>query len=128
MVSIKAWSKRGFSIIKWYSVHECFGVWTLVKAKSFHICLDLIAAVSLDAFDCRIDPFDNLIHKLRPHKGQIKTANNVREIFKREVIFLKEKISMSRIHIPLDVFLKFMVLQKMLFLMLNLFLILKLIQ
>ena len=51
---------------------------------------DLIAVVSLDAFDCRIDPFDNLIHKLRPHKGQIKTANNVREILKGSNI-LKRK-------------------------------------
>ena len=45
----------------------------------------------MDAFDCRKDPFDRLIHVLRPHKGQIKTANNIREILKGSKIQNQKK-------------------------------------
>nr|MBC8464092.1 aromatic amino acid lyase [Bacteroidota bacterium] len=34
---------------------------------------------SLEGFDGRPEPFDELVHLLRPHKGQLKTAQNIRE-------------------------------------------------
>ena len=70
---LKLGPKEGLALLNGTQFMSAFGVWTLVKAKKLSYLADLIAAVSLDAFDCRIDPFDNLIHKLRPHKGQIKT-------------------------------------------------------
>ena len=39
---------------------------------------DLIAALSLEAFDGRIDPFMDCIQQIRPHKGQIETGANFR--------------------------------------------------
>ena len=87
---LKLGPKEGLALLNGTQFMSAYGIWTLVKAKKLSYLADLIAAVSLDAFDCRIDPFDNLIHKLRPHKGQIKTANNVREILKGSNI-LKRK-------------------------------------
>ena len=54
----------------------------MVKAKKLSYLSDLISAISLEAFDCRGDAYDRLIQKVRPHKGQIKTANNIREFLK----------------------------------------------
>lgn len=39
----------------------------------------MIAALSLEAFDGRIDPFMECIQQIRPHPGQIETG----EIFRR---------------------------------------------
>lgn len=39
----------------------------------------MIAALSLEAFDGRIDPFMECIQQIRPHQGQIETG----EIFRR---------------------------------------------
>ena len=38
---------------------------------------DMIGALSLDAYDGRIEPFDPLVHLVRPHNGQIKTAARI---------------------------------------------------
>jgi histidine ammonia-lyase len=39
---------------------------------------DLIAAMSIDAFDGSLQPFHERLHQIRPHPGQIATAANVR--------------------------------------------------
>jgi len=41
---------------------------------------DIIGALSLDAFDGRIEPFDPLVQEVRPHPGQIETAARIRSI------------------------------------------------
>ncbi|MCK5638918.1 MAG: aromatic amino acid lyase, partial [Flavobacteriaceae bacterium] len=40
---------------------------------------DLIGTLSLEAYDGNISPFDELIHFVRPHNGQIKTAKRIKE-------------------------------------------------
>jgi histidine ammonia-lyase len=46
-----------------------------MKANKFSYLADLIGTISLEAFDGRIEPFNELIHFIRPHKGQITTAS-----------------------------------------------------
>ena len=41
---------------------------------------DLTGAISLEAYNGRIDPFHSKIHEIRPHPGQIETAHNIRNI------------------------------------------------
>jgi histidine ammonia-lyase len=41
---------------------------------------DIISALSLDAFDCRQDPFHPAIHRIRPHAGQVQTAERISEL------------------------------------------------
>ena len=83
--------KEGLALLNGTQFMGAYGVWCLVKAKKLSYIADLISAISLDAFDCRKDPFDRLIHVLRPHKGQIKTANNIREILKGSKIQNQKK-------------------------------------
>ena len=47
--------------------------------NSINICnySDLIASVSLDAFNCSLSPFDPLISKIRPYEGQINVSKNI---------------------------------------------------
>jgi histidine ammonia-lyase len=46
----------------------------------------------LEAFDGRIEPFNELIHFIRPHKGQITTASRVKEFLEGSEIIEQEKI------------------------------------
>ena len=41
---------------------------------------DLAAAMTLDAFAGRLGAFDEQVHALRPHPGQVRTAAHVREL------------------------------------------------
>tara|TARA_X000001036_G_C20564358_1_gene759851 strand:- start:291 stop:1145 length:855 start_codon:yes stop_codon:yes gene_type:complete len=53
---------------------------------------DLIASVSLDAFDCRTEPFDNLIQKVRLHRGQTIIAERINNFRNNSEIAKSEKI------------------------------------
>ena len=52
---------------------------------------DLISSISLDAFDGRIEPFDSLIHLLRPHDGQMKTAERIKSFLMGSELMLEPK-------------------------------------
>jgi len=41
-----------------------------------------ISGASIDGFDCRLEPFHEAIHRVRPHAGQIKVAEDIREVLK----------------------------------------------
>ena len=58
---------------------SAFGVWCVVNARRLSECADKIGAMSLDAFDGRIEPFYEPVHKVRAHRGQLETARNFRE-------------------------------------------------
>ncbi|RZJ77157.1 MAG: histidine ammonia-lyase [Flavobacterium sp.] len=70
-------SKEGLALINGTQFMSAYGIHCLLKAQQFSAWADAIAAISIDAFDCRIDPFLTLSHAIRPHKGQIETAANV---------------------------------------------------
>lgn len=70
-------SKEGLALINGTQFMSAYGTYCLLKAQQFAAWADAIAAISIDAFDCRIDPFLTLSHLIRPHKGQIETAANI---------------------------------------------------
>jgi histidine ammonia-lyase len=53
---------------------SAYGSYILLKAMKFSYFADVIGTISLEAFDGRKEPFNPLIHYIRPHKGQIVTA------------------------------------------------------
>ena len=52
---------------------------------------DVISAISLEGFDGRIEPFDALIHFIRPHKGQIVTAQRIKQLLEDSEIIAQKK-------------------------------------
>ena len=62
-----------------------------MKACKLSYLAVLIGAMSLDAFDGRIEPFDPLIHFARPHNGQIITADRIREFLEGSELICREK-------------------------------------
>jgi histidine ammonia-lyase len=77
---IELQSKEGIALINGTQFMAAYGLEILLKATKLMAMSDKIAAMSLDAFDCSIEPFHPNIHAIRPHSGQVKTARNIREI------------------------------------------------
>jgi len=88
--ALKLQSKEGLALINGTQFMSSYGVFCLLKAQSLAKWADAIAAISIDGFDCRIDPFDTFSHVIRPHAGQVHTAKNISkwlngsELIKRE--------------------------------------------
>ncbi|MDC0908726.1 histidine ammonia-lyase [Flavobacteriales bacterium] len=75
-------SKEGLALLNGTQFMGAYGIWSLLKSMKLSYMADLIGSISLDGFDGRSECFDELIHHIRPHKGQIKTAENIRDFLK----------------------------------------------
>ena len=73
-------SKEGLALLNGTQNMSAQAVWAIINAERLSQWADVIAAMSLDAFDGRIDPFFDAVHQVRPHRGQIETASTVREL------------------------------------------------
>ncbi|SHG10901.1 histidine ammonia-lyase [Flavobacterium fluvii] len=84
-------SKEGLALLNGTQFMSAYGAHILMKANKFSYLADLIGTISLEAFDGRIEPFHELIHFIRPHKGQIVTANRVKGFLEGSEIINQEK-------------------------------------
>jgi histidine ammonia-lyase len=75
---IELQSKEGLALLNGTQFMSSFAVWSLLKARRLSKQADLMLSLSLDAFDGRIEPFYECLHMVRPHKGQLETAEAVR--------------------------------------------------
>jgi histidine ammonia-lyase len=88
---IELQSKEGLALLNGTQFMGAYGVWSLIKVQKLSYMADLIGAISLEAFDGRNESFDELIHMVRPHKGQLKTAENIRDFLDGSEIQAGEK-------------------------------------
>ncbi len=88
---IRLEAKEGLALLNGTQFMSAFGVFTLFKAFRLVKYADIIAALSLDAFNGLIEPFLELLHVIRPHRGQIETARNIRAILEGSEIISKPK-------------------------------------
>lgn len=84
-------SKEGLALLNGTQFMSSYGTWLSIEAKKLAYWADLIAAISIEAFDGRIDPFHPLIQEIRPHDGQIKTAQNIRSILEGSELIASPK-------------------------------------
>jgi len=75
--SISLKSKEGLALINGTQFMSSYGMYCLLKAEKLLKWANIIAAMSYDGFDGNIEPFNHLIHQIRPHKGQIETAETI---------------------------------------------------
>ena len=73
-------AKEGLALLNGTQFMSAYGVFNLFHAQKLLYLADIIGALSLDAFDGRIEPFDELVQEVRPHLGQIETAARIRSI------------------------------------------------
>lgn len=70
-------AKEALALLNGTQFMSAYGIYCLIRAQSLCGWADIVGALSLEGFDGRPEPFSPLLHKARPHPGQIKTAANV---------------------------------------------------
>lgn len=73
-------SKEGLALLNGTQFMSAYGCYILLNAYKYSYLADVISAISLEGFDGRIEPFNELIHYVRPHKGQIETAQHMLDL------------------------------------------------
>lgn len=88
---IRLQSKEGLALLNGTQFMASFGVWSLIKAKHLSAQADMVGAMSLDAFDGRIEPFADNVHLIRAHKGQLETARAFRRLLEGSELIARPK-------------------------------------
>ncbi len=88
---IRLQSKEGLALLNGTQFMSAHAVWALLKSIRLSKWADRIGAMSLDAYDGRIEPFLPLTHQLRPHRGQISTGKRFLEILEGSELINRPK-------------------------------------
>ena len=74
--------KDGLSLINGTQLMSAYGAFVLERALHLAFAADVLAAMSLEALQGSIKPFDARIQAIRPHPGQARVAQNVRALLR----------------------------------------------
>lgn len=83
--------KEGLALLNGTQFMCAFASLLTLKANRIAHIADVIAALSLDAFDGRMEPFHASVHAVRPHPGQAVVAGHLRELLKGSAIAKRAK-------------------------------------
>ncbi|NRB59087.1 MAG: histidine ammonia-lyase [Winogradskyella sp.] len=84
-------AKEGLALLNGTQFMSAYGVYLLLLSHKTSYLADIVASISLDAFDGRIDPFHDLVHDVRPHPGQRKVAKRFNELLDGSELIIREK-------------------------------------
>ncbi len=88
---IRLQAKEGLALLNGTQFMSAHAVFTLLKAFRLVDYADIIGAMSLDSFDGLIEPFMAQVQEIRPHSGQIKTAENFRKLLEGSELISRKK-------------------------------------
>ena len=88
---IRLKSKEGLALLNGTQFMSANGIKALIDGWHMVNCFDLFGAMSLEAFDGRIEPFLACIQNVRPHAGQIETGKVFRGLLKGSEIISRQK-------------------------------------
>lgn len=70
-------AKEGLALLNGTQFMGAYGAWCVIHAQRLLAWANCIAALALDVFDGRTEPFDAHVHRIRPHAGQAAVARKV---------------------------------------------------
>jgi len=83
--------KEGLALLNGTQFMSAHGVLSLIHSRRLSHLADLIGALSLDAFGGRAEPFDALVHQVRPHPGQVASAARLRAFLENSELLGQSK-------------------------------------
>jgi histidine ammonia-lyase len=93
---IRLKAKEGLALLNGTQFSLAYAVWGVLESNRLFNLANLTTALSLDAFQCQVIPFDDRLQKVRPHIGQIKVADSIRhwlhdsEIANNEIVSVQD--------------------------------------
>jgi histidine ammonia-lyase len=86
LLPVELGAKDGLALINGTQLMAAYGAWVLERCSRLVDHFDLAAAMSLEALQGSIKPFDARIHAIRPHPGHGAVAANVRLLLEESEI------------------------------------------
>ncbi|MFZ5972752.1 MAG: histidine ammonia-lyase [Bacteroidota bacterium] len=84
-------AKEGLALLNGTQFMSAYGIWAVQHAHHVYQLANAIGALSLDAFDGRMEAFDDRVHQIRPHAGQRATAAAIRQWLQGSEIIQQSK-------------------------------------
>lgn len=84
-------AKEGLALLNGTQFMSAYGVWCAYHGDRLLQLSNTIAALSLDAFDGRREPFLAQVHAIRPQPGQAKVAEDIRRLLEGSQIIGQHK-------------------------------------
>ena len=84
-------SKEGLALLNGTQFMSSYGVYIITMAERLSALADIASSISLEAYDGRPDPFFDCVHQIRPHKGQIATADTFRKMLSGSQLITRKK-------------------------------------
>jgi histidine ammonia-lyase len=84
-------SKEGLALLNGTQFMSAYGVYCCLRIFKLSWLADIIAAMSLDAFDGKLEPFSDIVQRIRPYKGQIETARRIRYLLEGSELMARHK-------------------------------------
>lgn len=84
-------SKEGLALLNGTQFMSANAVKALIEGGKLWAAAAAIGAMSLDAFDGRIEPYGAAVNEVRHHKGQIETARIFRELLQGSELIAQPK-------------------------------------
>lgn len=85
-------SKEGLALLNGTQFMSAHATLAVLRATRLSEYADKIAAMSLDAFDGRIEPFCDPVNRVRHHAGQIETARVIRTLLEGSELIRRHKV------------------------------------
>ncbi len=90
--TIELRSKEGLALLNGTQFMSAYASYAVSKATNLLNQFNLIGALSLEAFDGRINPFQSNVNEIRNQKGQIEVAKAFNEILAGSEMIAREKV------------------------------------
>ena len=97
VLAIKGWkpptlkSKEGLALLNGTQFMSAHGTWAIYRSFRIFNASLRVAAMSLEAFDGRIEPFGKEVNEVRHHPGQIEVAAEIRSILEGSRLITRHK-------------------------------------
>jgi histidine ammonia-lyase len=84
-------SKEGLALLNGTQFMSAYASYAVSTSKRLWSNWNLIAAMSLEAYDCRLNPFQANVNEIRNQQGQIETAQLIRELLTKSELATQPK-------------------------------------
>ena len=84
-------AKEGLALLNGTQFMSAYGVWCTYHAQRILKLSNIIAALSLDVFDGRREPFLPQVHSIRPQKGQKQVAAEILLLLEGSELIMQHK-------------------------------------
>jgi histidine ammonia-lyase len=84
-------SKEGLALINGTQFMSSYGTYCLIQANRLMQWANVIAAISFEGFDGVLHPFNEHIHSVRAHRGQVEVAKKMRSLLQGSEIASQSK-------------------------------------